>query len=686
MFIERNLEFATRQGLIAMITMQSWMFLSRYQQLREKLVSDNPICSMAHLGTGAFDSIGGEVVSTTAFVLVKHGDRKLRGEFLDLRSGRSEAEKSSELFRIAKGDSRPRTVSSETFQVVEGTPIAHWISDNFRSCFSKFAAIKDVFKPAVGLNTGDNDRFLRQWHEISHTSICFSATSIEDAASRSQKWFPYNKGGGHRKWYGNQNFVLNWFNDGRELKEFATQRNSGKHWSRYIQNLDKMFLECVTWSDISTSSFAARYSPPGFLFDVKGSSGVPHDNSNLVPVLSLLCSNLMPEFMKCVNPTSTFQVGDLARVPYSKPGSSYELNEEPTQVISIAKSDWDNYETSWDFTNLPLLSPDYRHLNVKATYRKLRDHWCEMTLKMKKLEEENNRIFIDAYGLQEELKPEVQLNEITLTCNPHYRYGGDKSEDELEALMLADTMRELVSYAVGCMFGRYSLDKPGLILANQGETLSDYLRQVPEPSFPADDDNVIPMLDGDWFTDDMAQRFRQFLRVAFGEAHYEENLLFVEKALGKKGKPQPIRDYFLKEFYSDHVKRYKKRPIYWLFSSPKGTFNALIYLHRYRPDTVSVVLNGYLRDFRNKLAAHLSYLQQVGVSATASQVEKTRANKEIDTIKKQLQELDDYERDVLYPLATKQEPLNLDDGVKVNYLKLGPALKKIVGLDAKEED
>ena len=236
---------------------------------------------------------------------------------------------------------------------------------------------------------------------------------------------------------------------------------------------------------------------------------------------------------------------------------------------------------------------------------------------MQRLEEENNRIFIDAYGLQDELTPEVPLNEITLTCNPHYRYGNDKSEDELEALLLADTMRELVSYAVGCMFGRYALDKPGLILANQGETIEDYLKRVPEPSFPADDDNVIPMLDGDWFTDDIAERFRKFLRVAFGEEHYEDNLQFVEKALGKNGKARDIRDYFLKDFYSDHVKRYKKRPIYWLFSSPKGSFNALIYMHRYRPDTVSVVLNDYLREFRTKLTSHKNHLEAVSISASS---------------------------------------------------------------------
>ena len=241
-------------------------------------------------------------------------------------------------------------------------------------------------------------------------------------------------------------------------------------------------------------------------------------------------------------------------------------------------------------------------------------------------------------------------------------------------------MRELVSYAVGCMFGRYSLDQPGLILANQGDTLADYLRQVPEPRFRPDADNVIPLLDGDWFPDDVTERFRLFLRVTFGEAHYADNLAFIEAALGKE-----LRKYFIKDFYNDHVRRYKKRPIYWLFTSPKGTFNALIYLHRYRPDTVSVVLQ-YLRDFRQKLAARLDQLQHLVIGTTASQGEKTRANKAIDVIKKQLLELEDYERDTLYPLATEQIALDLDDGVKVNYLKLGPALKKIVGLDAKGED
>lgn len=392
--------------------------------------------------------------------------------------------------------------------------------------------------------------------------------------------------------------------------------------------------------------------------------------------------------MKCVNPTSTFQVGDLSRVPYKCPESlaDQEKSVEQFSLVGISKKDWDQYETSWDFTSLPLLNPDYRQPTLRATYQKLRGHWREMTLEMQRLEEENNRIFIEAYGLKDELGEKVDLNEITLTCNPHFRYGNDKSEEELEALLLADTMRELVSYAVGCMFGRYALNKPGLILASQGETIEDYLKQIPEPSFPADDDNVIPMLDGDWFNDDIAERFRKFLRVAFGDEHYEANLQFVEKALNIKGKRNySIRDYFLGEFYTDHVKRYKKRPIYWLFSSPKGSFNALIYMHRYRPDTVSVVLNDYLREFRTKLTSHKNHLEAVSISASASQGEKTKALKEIENITKMIAELEEYEREVLYPLATEQVEIDLDDGVKVNYPKLGAALKKIVGLDAKED-
>ena len=688
MFIERNLELSKRLGSVAMITMQSWMFLSRYEKLRLKFLESSPIQDMAHLGTNAFDSIGGEVVSTTAFVLHNSVNPELSGRFIDLKDGTSEREKQDLLVETAAGKRVIYSASAKDFESISGAPIAYWLSPAFRRNFEILPAIKDVFKPAVGLNTGNNDRFLRQWFEVAFKGIYFTCDSVESAKELPNKWFPYNKGGSYRKWYGNQLFVLNWENDGFELKEFATERNAGRHWSRYIQNLDCMFKECITWSDITTNSFAARYSPEGFLFDVKGSSGIPNSSGRIDVTLSLLCSKLMPAFMKCVNPTSTFQVGDLSRVPYKCPAPFADQKKTAEQfgLVDISKKDWDQYETSWNFTSLPLLNPDCRQPALKATYQKLRAYWREMTLEMQRLEQENNRIFIDAYGLQDELDEKVDLNEITLTCNPDYRYGNDKSEDELEAMLLADTMRELISYAVGCMFGRYALDKPGLILANQGETIEDYLRQIPEPSYRAVKDNVIPMLDGNWFVNDIAELFLKFLRVIFGEDHYEENLRFIELALNIKGKRNyTIRDYFLGEFYSDHVKRYKKRPIYWLFSSPKGSFNALIYMHRYRPDTVSVVLNDYLREFRTKLTSHKNHLEAVSINASASQVEKTKALREIEKITKMIAELEEYEREVLYPLATKQVAIDLDDGVKVNYPKFGTALKNIPGLDAQED-
>ena len=307
---------------------------------------------------------------------------------------------------------------------------------------------------------------------------------------------------------------------------------------------------------------------------------------------------------------------------------------------------------------------------------------------MHRLEEENNRIFIEAYGLQEELTPEVSWDEITLTCNPWYRYGVTPPnptckefpvDDALEARMKADTMKEFLSYAVGCMFGRYSLDKPGLVLANQGETLADYLRQIPQPTFRPDEDNVLPILDEDWFADDIVMRFYEFLKTTFGEETFYENLAFIEDALGKD-----VRSFFLKDFYKDHLQRYHNRPIYWLFSSPKGAFNALVYMHRYRPETVGMVLT-YLRSHITKVTERIHTLEITIDSPDATTSMKSKAIRECAKLQKSLQELEDYERDVLYPLATEKIDLDLDDGVKVNYRKFGNALFKVKGLETKED-
>lgn len=430
-------------------------------------------------------------------------------------------------------------------------------------------------------------------------------------------------------------------------------------------------LRC-TWSDLGgNSKFGVRQAPTRSFYDIKGHSFFPTKPGTL----SYSNTKVFSYFLSFVCSGMNFQVGDVGKAPAPDTGPLNLVVGREESLVGFARSDWDAYETSWDFTTLPLLSPDHRGETLADSYATLRAHWQSMTDEMQALEEENNRIFIDAYGLQDELTPEVPLEEITLTCNPAYRYGVKPSEEDRETRLRADTMAEFLSYAVGCMFGRYSLDADGLILANQGERLEDYLARVPEPTFMPDEDNVIPVLDGDWFADDITERFRLFLRVTFGEAHFRENLRYVEESLGKD-----IRKYFTKDFYADHVKRYKKRPIYWMFSSPKGTFNALIYMHRYRADTVSVLLNDYLREFISKLIAERERLEKLSDDATATQGQRTKALKEAGVVAKQIDELNEWEREVIFPLAQQKFEIDLDDGVKHNYPLFGTALKKIVGL------
>ena len=679
MFIERNLELAKKQGSVAMITMQSWMFLSSFEKLRTRLLEQNTILSMAHLGARSFDSIGGEVVSTTAFVLENSNRLDYKGVYLRLVAGNSEAEKNDAIREAVKNPDCGwlYLTSVADFKKIPGSPIDYWLGANLIELFGRPNLAKK-YSIGSGLSTSDNERFVRYIWEVVHDRIAFDVVSTEECQDRDERWFLFQKGGEFRKWYGNLFHVVNWKNDGEEIKHWVTNNPKDPdttHWSRRIFNTDLYFKKGLTWSTISSGVISFRLSEQGTMISnaAGGIFGFVTD-SELLNVCRALNSKVWSTVIGILNPTVNYSSGIIQKAPL--PDSTRDRGGN--YLFDVAKEDWDSFEVSLGFTSLPLLHYDYRQSTIKGTYRKLHAHWQEMTLEMQRLEEENNRIFIDACGFQDELTPEVPLSEITLTCNPHYRYNGDKSEEELEALLLADTMKEFISYAVGCMFGRYALDKPGLILANQGETIDDYLKQIPEPSFPADDDNVIPMLDGNWFTDDITERFYKFLRVTFGEEHYEENLKFIEQAIGKD-----IRKYFLKDFYADHVKRYKKRPIYWLFSSPKGSFNALIYMHRYRPDTVSVVLNDYLREFRAKLASRKDHLEAVSISASATAGEKTRALKEVEKINKMIAEMEEYERDVLYPLATEQVEIDLDDGVKVNYNKFGSALKKVTGLTGK---
>jgi len=676
-FIEQGLELVQKHGFSAMVTMESWMFLSSFEKMRVKLLSKSTIQSMVHmpyLGKGGTSM--GINFGTTAFVSKNMPNPKYLGCYCCIRY--FETNDIGVPTDFPPQNERLSTAASEDFRKIPGSPIAYWLSKAALDILDKTIPLGQISVPRKGMCTRDNDYFVRIWTEISFNGIGFNFSSRDEAEISKKRWFPYQKGGEFRQWYGNHNNLVDWENDGHRLlnmESLGWKGNSTNH------NLEYIFKPAVVWSKISSAIPNFRYSPLGFLYDDASGLCSIYNQLNTEKILGFLCSKVGRFYMGVINPTLNIQPGNMAAMPFLESISFSDVDA----IIDISKADWDSYEASWDFISLPLLHFDYHQSILRATYQNLRSHWQEMILEMQRLEEENNRIFIDAYGLQDELTPEVPLNEITLTCNPHYRYSKDKTPAELETLLLADTIRELISYAVGCMFGRYALEKPGLILANQGQTLTDYLQQIPTPSFPADEDNVIPILDGDWFTDDITDRFRKFLRLTFGAEQSEANLQFIEQALGKNGKPRDLRDYFLKDFYPDHLKRYKKRPIYWLFSSPKGSFNALIYMHRYRPDTVSIVLNDYLREFRTKLTAHKTHLEAVSISTNATPSEKTKALNEIEKLKKSISDLEAYEREVLYPLATQQIAIDLDDGVKVNYLKFGAALKKIPGLEAKEE-
>ncbi len=663
-FMVRSLELTCAKGMMGMVNMQSWMFLSSFENLRNSILDLKTIVTMAHLGARAFDSIGGEVVSTTAFTIENHNRIDYKGIFVRLIDGNSEKEKSSKLLEAIKNPNCGwfYRASTSDFKKIPGSPIAYWVSKKIFECFSSNRPLSD-FAFSDGKNiTGNNNLFQRYFWEVSGSTV-----------GSKLKWAFISKGGGFKRWIENKDITIDWSDAARNHYK---EDSIGRIIPEYIR-----FRNGISWGLITSSLPSFRYLNEDFTFSDVGLFF--NNDEHIDPVISFLNSKVANYFLSLLNPTLNYPMEIVLKLPVSN-----ILNQNSNLVNGIKKIANVNsitYETSWDFTQLPLLSSAKEKVTtrVEDAYTALRNNWNEMTLEMKRLEEENNRIFIDAYGLQDELTPDVPLHEITLTCNPYYRYDKDKSKEELEVLLLADTIREFISYAVGCMFGRYSLDKPGLILANQGEGVKEYLAKLnieeSKISFPPDDDNIIPILEGDWFTDDISERFTEFLNITFGEKNLDENLLFIERALGKR-----VRDYFVKDFYNDHVKRYKKRPIYWLFTSPKGSFNVLIYMHRYTPETVGVILNDYMREFQSKLTNRRNQLEQISITGTVT--EKTKALKEIEKIKKIFDELKDYERDIMYPLAGKKIAIDLDDGVKVNYLKFGKALKPISGLDTKDED
>jgi hypothetical protein len=666
-FIERAIKLARSGGLIAMITMHSWMFLSTSRHLRNHILSNTTVELLAHLGTRAFDSVSGEIVSTAAFIVTKSAKPSRLGLYIRLVTLSTAEAKMNALTRLACGGSKEPCYarSAEMFMPLPGSRIIYWISADSRSVLSQSEPVESVAPAIQGMITGSNTKFLRIWHEVPLGAIEFNGLTGWEATKR---WAPYNKGGEPRRWYGAQSHVVNWSNRG---SDFVRNRST---------NSQFYFREYLSWSYRSSDEFAPRYYPAGFLWDVAGSGVFPARRETLLTLLGLLGSTTGSYLMKCLNPTSTFQVENVLEMPIvaglEERFYAAGLQERVERAIDITRADWNRYETSWNFRRSPLLGRGGSLLSrVDSSYRDSKQDCGELT----SIELDIDSFFERLYFLEgSDPSGDDRLRPVTLTGNYFDAEGalGDGRIDEFRS----DSMRDLISYAVGCMFGRYSLDEPGLILADQGATLKDYLAKVPSPAFAPDKDNVIPVVDGDWFEDDIVVRFRAFLRAAFGEQYFEENLRFVTESLGVKN----LRDYFVKSFYGEHVQRYKKRPIYWLFSSPKGSFNALIYMHRYTSSTVSTVLNEYLREYQAKLAASLQQQERLAAGGGTPR-QQAAAQKEADRLRKVLLELEEYEHDVLYPLASQQLAIDLDDGVKANYPKFGAALKKIPGLEASDE-
>jgi len=676
-FIERGYTLAKHGGHNAMVTMQSWMFLPTYQRLRERLINEKTICSIAHLGPRAFGSISGEVVQTAASVLRNAPVGGHRPVFLRLLGGR-EDEKSAAL---ARGENRYDFVPQEQFKQIPGSPVAYWASRSLRDNFKSLGSLDRIATPRAGMITGDNGSFVRIWTEVSISLLGFDCLTRDEARLSKRKWFPYQKGGPFRKWWGNREYVVDWEDDGCRLR---TTRGPRGNIPAHAFNEEYIFKPNVNWSDVTSGRFSARLSTGSSLFDATGLSCFPSSEWRL-KVLAFLNTRIADDFLQLLNPTLHYQAGNVADLPFPARGLDQVDEYAVKHAVAIAASDWDAYERSWDFQSLPLLiaSTD-PNPTLESSYIAWIANNKQTIAEMKRLEEENNRLFIDAYGLQDELTPEVPIEQITLTVNPAYRYGGNLSEDELWNRFRQDTIKELLSYATGCMMGRYSLDHPGLILANAGDTLENYNAKVGKStgdlSFQPDRDGIIPVLDGEWFEDDIVARSREFLRVCFPASSLNTDLAFIETSLGKD-----LRKYFCTDFYKDHLQTYKKRPIYWLVQSPKKGFSCLIYLHRYTKDTLNLVLNNYFRPYLQKLEARQAQLGLDQLNDSLPTRDRTAARKEAEKITKVLKDCQAWEQDSLLPLAQQRIELDLDDGVKLNYLKLQDVLAPIPGLAAKEE-
>lgn len=664
-FIKRGADFAKRDGYVAEITMQSWMFLSSYEKMRKKIISSYGIVSMAHLGARAFDAIGGEVVSTTATVF-SNSRQKGCGSYFRLVDDVGEKGK-SDAFKEAIRDSDCGwfyRVDEEDFKSIPGWPIAYWTSKSQLAAFTSKRTIVTVAKLCKGMVTMDNGRFLRLWWEVSKNDSCVIASNAEEAINSNCRWFPYNKGGAYRKWYGNREWFVNWKNDGKEIKEKVVDAYGGGSYTKEIRNEAQYFKGGFTWSNVSTGQLSVRTEEPGTIFDSTGITGFAVYPDATYSLMALLNSSVINSFMSFLSPTLHFNTEPVGSVPV------VDLSDEKSTAaakvvarnISICRIDWDSFETSWDFQTHPLVQPG--EPLVERQFKRWQVECRERFDALKANEEEINRIFARIYHMEGEVPIEVPDDKVSVRL-------ADRNRD----------VKSLISYAVGCIMGRYSLDKPGLVLANQGDGLDEYLAQVPEPTLTPDEDGIIPLTDVEYFHDDAVGLFCDFLKAAYGAEILEENLQFVADSLnGGDNTRQTIRDYFRNDFFKDHCQTYSvasagKRPIYWLFDSgKKGGFRALFYMHRYTPDLLARLRTEYVHPQQER------YRNQIGDIdrdfETADKHDIVRLKKLRKKLSEQLAEINAYEEKV-HHLADQMIEIDLDDGVKHNYALFQDVLAKI---------
>lgn len=646
-FIERCGLMTRVSGYQAMITQHAWMFLASYENLRDKLLNKELI-NLAHLGPHAFDEINGEVVQTSSFVFCNDYFSNYNSTFVQLVGGKNEAAKAA---MFISGEHRFNK-TNEQLREIQGTPYtAYWASDVVLSAFKKSHLVGDVSEPRVGMATANNDRFIRLWFEVNRNKFGINISSRKEAVESRKKWFPFAKGGEQRKWYGNNDTVVNWENDGFEIQNFKDEKTGRIRSHNY--NLDYIFSSALTWTVIGTEKTSFRFCPVGFLYSNSGYGLFCNNEKTKYYLLGFMNSKIAASLLKILSPSMGFESGYLRKLPLIESDSLDSIVERVKHCIDGSNTEWDSFEVSWDFKKHPLL----RNVStISEAFAQWQEECDDRFNRLKANEEELNRVFIDIYGLQDELTPEVEDKDVTVRK-------ADLQRD----------IKSLLSYAVGCMFGRYSLDVEGLAYAGGEWDSSKYQSYIP------DADNVIPITDEEYLDDDIVSRLCAWLKAVYGADMLEENLDYIAKALGNKGSTsrEIIRNYFLNDFFKDHCQTYSvtgsgKRPIYWLFDSGKQNgFKALIYLHRYTPDTIGNLCIDYLLKMQRVYESEIDRMQDM-MDHSENAREVAAASRRKDKLAKQLKECREYYEKISY-LALSRIELDLDDGVKVNYRKLQTA-------------